>query len=180
MTKWGGCKIDPLALLVQGLNFKELEMKPLTQTQIENMVKEFFDMPKNVDVNLLTNIVNHAESLGISLWQLVEAILIDYYARRTATRQVYGEGVPIPAPEFVKEILDDGQERAMGGQLLFSNLFEHYKKEIISQKENTAELERRCETLLAKLLKTHEGRAEYERDRAKLIVEYEKRKQDKS
>ena len=122
----------PFALLIEGQLKRRAPMLKLSEKQITEMVKEFMDMPSNMDTNVLANITAHSEGLGIRLWQLVESILISYYAHKEARVLVEGAHPHGSLPEFTKEVLGDGAERPITGEALFNSLVEVYKEELLT------------------------------------------------
>jgi hypothetical protein len=132
-----------------------------------------------LDTDLLFRLKYFSDTFNIPLRLVVQNLLIKEWARCAAIIEVEGANSHRMLPEFSKELSEDGKENVVTGEDLFNSLVEVYKKELIDQKNNIADLEKSYQTVLAKYLRTAEGKAELERDRNKAMAEYEKRKQNK-
>jgi hypothetical protein len=132
-----------------------------------------------LDTDLLFRLKYFSDTFNIKLRLVVQNLLIKEWARCAAIVEVEGAQPHQLMPEFAREVLEDGTERVITGESLFNSLVETYKRELIDQKKQVAELEKAYNHILAKYLQTAEGKAELERDRNKAMAEYEKRKQSK-
>ena len=108
-------------------------MNKLSDKQIADMVKEFFDMPSNMDTNVLANIKTYADGLNIPLWIVIQNILISDFARKQARVMVEGANPRQLLPEFTFSTKDDGTKEFLTGSDLFKSLVEMYKQEHISE-----------------------------------------------
>ena len=153
-------------------------MSKTSEQEAKEIVMQFIDLPLKMDNTLMIHIKNYSDRLNIPLWLVIQNILISDFAYKQARMMVEGAHPYRMLPEFIKEVLDDGTEQVMTGEALFSNLIEVYKKEMTTQKDNLAQLEKSRDNLLAKYLSTPQGKAEYEHDVTKAKAEWEaKRKQ---
>ena len=93
---------------------------------IEQGKRLFFQM----DSSLLNRIQIFSEGLGIEPWLVIQNLLIDQWARTAAKAKVEGGFVRRLLPEFAKEVLEDGTEKVVTGEPLFSSLVQWYEQEL--------------------------------------------------
>ncbi len=127
----------------------------------QELAHQVNELALNMDESLAQRLLFFSEGLKMPLWIIIQNFLLADWARRCASFEVVEGGAPPRImPEFVKEVLDNGEEKVITGGQLWDNLFNDYKKELTDQKEYIAELKRERDTLLVKYLNTPQGQAE--------------------